>query len=88
MELWAICHDLFALQVGKRAGRRDRQTLALLGVLAGVVKMKELIRRIVFPFMPAESPAVEGTLKFWLLSWLYEDEREPMFDAVWPDDLK
>lgn len=47
--------------------------------------MKEIIRRILFPFMPAESIAVEGSLKFRVLEWLYEGDREPEFPVIWPE---
>ena len=33
--------------------------------------MKELLRRIMFPFIPEEMTAKTGTLKFALLRWLY-----------------
>lgn len=49
--------------------------------------MKELIRQILFLFLPAEMEANEGTLKFRFLRWLYgEDAMEPMFDVIYPPE--
>jgi len=33
--------------------------------------MKEMLRKIVFPFLPDEMYCTSGTLKFRLLNWLY-----------------
>ena len=48
---------------------------------------KEAIRRLLFPFLPAEIRATSGTLWFKFLEWLYgADECYPEFPCVWPDE--
>lgn len=49
--------------------------------------MKELLRQILFPFMPEEIEAVPGTLKFSILNWLYEGDFEEIYDLwVYPEE--
>jgi len=44
---------------------------SLVPVITPFPKMKELLRRIVFPFMPDEMYCTAGTLKFRFFNWLY-----------------
>lgn len=43
--------------------------------------LKELVRRIVYPFMPEYIRVEEGTLKFRFINWLYEDSKEGPFTS-------
>lgn len=45
--------------------------------------MKNLVRRLVFPFIPEYIPCREGTLKFKFLMWLYGDDGVAFKSEEW-----
>lgn len=48
--------------------------------------LKEFVRTMLFPFVPEEIYAVEGTIKCRILHWLYGEGEEFVDGWIYPDD--